>query len=788
MRRTLSLAAVCLLGWAKISTVGGAAVPPPTPSNPPAPTGSPAAAKVPAKPNIIFVLTDDLGYGDLGTFFQNQRKVGANPAAHPSHVTPNLDAMAAGGLRLTDHYCPAPVCAPSRASLLLGVHQGHANVRDNQFDKALEDNHTLGTVLRQAGYATAAVGKWGLQGKAGGGADTSDEEEKPAAAAEKADATTDKADGPAAKPDGPAAAKAGQGNKNAKQAAKAAKQAKNKPGDPSPDWPAHPLNRGFDSYYGYMRHSDGHEHYPKEGVYRQAKQVWDGRTEVSDGLDKCYTTDLFAARAKKWVVDQHAAKPQQPFFMYLAFDTPHAVCELPTQAFPAGRGLKGGLQWLGTPGHMINTASGTVDGWYHPDYANATWDDDNNPATPEVPWPDVYKRYATSVRRIDDAVGDLLHLLKDLKIDDDTLVVFASDNGPSIESYLKEPYRPTFFGSFGPFDGIKRDCWEGGMRVPTIARWPAAVPAGRTSGLPSSFADWMPTFAAAAGVAPPARSDGVSLLPTLTGKGAQATPRVYVEYFVGGKTPNFGAFEPTHRDRVRKQMQAIRLGDLIGVRYDIAKASDDFEIYNAVTDPKEAHDLGKQPAYAAVQKQMKETVLQVRRPGGAATRPYDGELVPAIAAAPVGGKPVTTEPGLAWSTFTGPFPWAPQFDGLAATASGVTVKPSLAELPKDKDLGCLFTGFLDVPADGSYTLSLTASAGAVLRLHEATVVDADFKHAPGAEVSGTILLKAGRHPIRISYAGGSKSDPTIKLAWSGPGVEKQDVPATALSHAVTGKP
>jgi arylsulfatase A-like enzyme len=670
-----------------------------------------ATAATPSRPNIIFILTDDLGYGDLGAFFQNQRQAAKHPD-EPAHFTPRLDAMAADGIRLTHHYCPAPVCAPSRASLLLGVHQGHANVRDNQFDKALEDNHTLATVLKQAGYTTAAIGKWGLQGK------------------------------PTTQP---------------------------------PDWPAHPLKRGFDEYFGYIRHADGHEHYPKEGVHRGAKEVWDNRIEISASLDKCYTADLFTARAKKWIVDHETAKAAQPFFLYLAFDTPHATCELPTQAYPAGSGLKGGLQWLGKPGQMINTASGKVDSWYHPDYANATWDDDHDAATPEKPWPDVYKRYATSVRRIDDAVGDLLQLLKDLKIDDNTLVVFTSDNGPSIESYLKEPYAPTFFGSYGPFDGIKRDCWEGGLRVPTIVRWPASVPAGRTSALPSSFADWMPTFAAVAGIAAPARCDGVSLLPTLTGSGTQATPRVYVEYFVGGSTPRFAQFEPAHRNRLRRQMQALRIGDYIGVRYNIASHADDFEIYNAVTDPKEAHDLGHLADFAKLQQQFKDTVLQVRRPGGDVTRPYDGELVPAVTVA-------DAKPGLAWKSFAGPFPWVPQFDAAEPAAQGVSAQADLSGQPLFKALGSLYTGFIDIPVDGKYTFSLTADSGTLLRLHEATVIDADFGHKLGDQASASILLKAGKHPIRLYYARRSSTAPSLRLEWTGPQITKQVVPATAFSH------
>ena len=340
----------------------------------------------PQKPNIIFILTDDLGYGDLGVLFQNQL---GETKGQPREFTPYLDQMAAEGALMPQQYTSAPVCAPSRASLLLGQSQGHANVRDNQFDKALANNYTLGSVMRKAGYTTAAIGKWGLQGK----------------------------------------------------------------DDKKPNWSAHPLNRGFDYYLGYMRHVDGHEHYPKEGVYRGAKEVYENRTEISQGLDKCYTTDLWTAAAKRWIIDYKKEKnSDSPFFMYLAYDTPHAVLELPTQAYPEGGGLHGGIQWTGRPGNMINTASGKVDSWMHPDYANATYDDDGKKATPQIPWPDVYKRYATDTRRIDHAVGDILQLLKDLDIDDNTMVVFTSDNGPSIESYIDgEPIVPTFFKSFRSF-------------------------------------------------------------------------------------------------------------------------------------------------------------------------------------------------------------------------------------------------------------------------------------------------------------------------------------------------
>ena len=179
------------------------------------------------KPNIIFILTDDLGYGDIGVFFQNQRR-NSKDHSKPYELTPYIDQMAINGAMLTQQYCNAPVCAPSRASLLTGVNQGNAHVRDNQFDKALEDNHNIATVLKQAGYATIAVGKWGLQGEK----------------------------------------------------------------EEAPYWPAHPLKRGFDHFFGYMRHRDGHEHYPFEGIYRGSKEVWKDYENVVSGMGKCYTTDL----------------------------------------------------------------------------------------------------------------------------------------------------------------------------------------------------------------------------------------------------------------------------------------------------------------------------------------------------------------------------------------------------------------------------------------------------------------------------------------------------------------
>jgi len=667
------------------------------------------------QPNIIFILTDDLGYGDLGVLFQNQRKK-TNDRSEPFTSTPNIDRLAAMGAQLPQHYCAAPVCAPARASLLLGRHQGHSNVRDNQFDKALENNHTLATVLRKAGYATTTFGKWVLLGLKGNG----------------------------------------------------------------PDWPAHPLNRGFDYYMGMIRHADGHEHYPKEGVYRGAKQVWENRTNIADKLDKCYTTDLWTAATKKWIVDfKKENAGTKPFFIYLAYETPHAVLELPTQAYPAGGGIKGGMQWLGEPGHMINTASGKVDSYIHPDYANATYDNDKNPSTPEVAWPDVYKRYATSVRRIDDGVGDIMQLLKDLKIDNNTLVIFSSDNGPSIESYLPENYEPTFFNSFGPFDGIKRDLWEGGVRVPTIAAWPGHIPANRIIQTPSGVHDWLPTLADAAGVPAPANTDGVSLLPSLTGVGKQRNSTIYIEYAQNLSTPNFEEFDQQHRKRKRNQMQLIRFGDTLGVRYDIKSGKDNFEIYNVVKDPQEVKNLAINAGMEVVQNKMKARVLQVRVPDTSAPRPYDKDVVPAV-------ENRKTEAGIRWKAYYGNFPWLPDVTALTIAATGIAKQPD-GSITKRADNGVLFfEGYLKIPADGIYTFNISADAGALLRIHDATVIDADYGYVAASEKAGTIMLQAGLHPFRLYHTLKTGSKPLLDLTWEGPRISKQQIPANIFLHDVTG--
>lgn len=650
------------------------------------------------RPNILFIFTDDLGYGDIGVFYQNSRGAMGDRSI-PHFGTPSIDTLARDGVMLTQHYCAAPVCAPSRASLLTGVTQGHATVRDNQFDKALADTHTLGSVLQAAGYATAAFGKWGLQGGVG--------DKNPAA-------------------DRPMAERIAE----------------------QQTWDGFPTHRGFDYFYGYARHRDGHFHYPKE----DGREIWEGDSEVSAGLDMAYTTDLFAARAKQWIIEHQQKNPDQPFMAYLAHDTPHAVLHNPSTAYPEGGGLKGGLQWLGKPGRMINTAEGTYDGWMHPDFRDRTWDHDSNPATAEQPWPDVQKRYANLVRRIDDTVGDLLQTLDDLGIADNTLVIFTSDNGPSKESYLPDEYAPTFFRGFGPFDGIKRDTLEGGVREPTLARWPAKIPGGRVDATPSGHWDWMATFADVAGVAIPAASDGVSLVGSMSGAAARAASTIYTEYWNGGPTPKYEAFLPEHRGRPRKQMQAVHVDGYKGLRYNVQSADDDFEIYNLNNDPQESHNLAERPEFADLQARMKARVLQVRRPNASAPRPYDEAFVPGATEV----DPQTT--GWRRSVFTGTWPWLPKFGSMRADSVEVVATLAKPNQKRSNGLGLAFEAYVKIPRDGDYKFKVSDSVNSMVFVHESRVL------GETGLASDMVRLAAGWHPVRVYHRGGKVNGGAVEFS------------------------
>ena len=505
-----------------------------------------AAAQSP--PNIVLIVADDLGWGDLGVNFQNDRPT------EKRLRTPHLDRMAAGGVNLQRHYCAAPVCAPSRASLLTGRHQGHAVIRDNQFDAALPDVPTLASMLKQAGYHTALIGKYGLQG------------------------------GDFARNDSTG-------------------------GDPD-SWTAYPTKRGFDDFFGYVRHRDGHQHYPAHRwergdteAHREAKQLWHNDREISSDATGCYTTDLFTAYAKRVIEEQ--SRKESPFFILLTYDTPHAALQYPPCEYPTG-----GVRWLGESGRLIN-ATGPIDSYQHPDHVGQDHSD-------------VESRFATSVRRVDTAVGDLQDHLQMLGIADNTLVVFTSDNGPHRESYLADAkYQPTSFESYGPFDGIKRDCYEGGIRVPTIASFPGRLEP-QTDQQPSLQTDWMATLADVAGVDPPANIDGVSLWGRWTGQGDAPESVVYIEYKNGSPTPDYDAFAADRRGKRRGQMQVVMIDGYKGVRYRIQSADDPFEIYDVDRDPGERTNLaGRDDEMVALQERMRAFAAVQHQPSENAPRPYD---------------------------------------------------------------------------------------------------------------------------------------------------------------------
>ena len=645
---------------------------------------SDTVAAEPAKsdrPNVLLIFCDDLGWGDLGCFYQND-------SAHERRfATPQLDRMAAEGMQLRAHYCAAPVCAPSRSTLLTGVHQGHATVRDNQFDKALPDVPTLGTVMQAAGYRTAIVGKYGLQGE---------------------------------------------GN------------------DPA-SWPAYPTRRGFDQFYGYVRHVDGHVHYPahhwplgNSQSHRSPKQVWDGDREVSDQLQNCYTTDLFTAKTKQILIDHANGGDEKPFFVYLAYDTPHAALQIPSTAYPEGSGVDGGIQWLGEAGKMINTAVGPIDSYRHPD-------------TTGRGWTDVQERFATMVRRIDNSVGDLLQTLRDLQLDKNTLVVFTSDNGPHHEAYLAGAnYAPTSFESYGIFDGTKRDCLEGGIRMPTLAWWPESISAGEINHDPSQSQDWLTTFADVAGIEPPARADGVSLLPTLTGEGKRANGTIYIEYFQNGRTPSYEDFAEQHRHAKRGQMQVVHVDGYKGLRYNVQNHDTPFEIYDLEDDLSETNDLASRGGrFEALQQKMKDRVLRLRRPNPSAPRPYDDALIPAL------DSDATSKP-LQITFRPGQFTYVPRVGDDSATEETPTPRAigSLAEMDGLPAGVVHMTGMIEVPRSGRWQASLRGGP-AVMRVHDAAVIDSTLRKVADATTS-EVNLEQGRHPVTLTMLVG-ESTPEFSL-------------------------
>ncbi|MEP4079060.1 sulfatase-like hydrolase/transferase [Haloferula sp.] len=664
-------------------------------------------------PNIIFFLTDDLGYGDLGSFWQD-----SGSTSSKKFDTPGLDTMAAEGAKLTHHYIGAPVCASARASFFQGRHQGHSDVRNSQFDKVLADNHTIASVLKSAGYRTIHVGKNGLAGGENG-----------------TDVT-------------------GTGSQNLG---------------------GHPLDRGFDEFFGYLFHGDGHEHYPRNGTTEKTAHIYNGYQQVTNASVDLYTTDAWTAYAKDAIIREVQDGDSQPFFLYIAYDSPHFKMQRPAVAYPAletdGNPLTGGVQWTtATDGssnvRYASTADGTgsVDGYTHPDIPGG--------------WSNSEKQHVGMIRRIDNSVADILQLLKELDIDEDTICVFTSDNGPH-----NEGNNPRTFESFADMEGIKRDMLEAGIRVPTIVHWPTHLPSatGNENNIaeiayPSGIWDWMPTFLDLAGVEAPAFTDGVSLAPTLTGSGTQRDKGyLYFEFERSqDNTPNWATYFPNHANEARGQMQVIRIGDHSGIRRNISSSTDLFEIYDVVNDPGQGEDLAG--SRSDLQAQMQYLGLAARRKGAGVTRPYDSAQIPPVTV------PATTA-GLEYESFVGPWNWLPEFRDMVAGASGFVADLDLSIRPQDDNFGIAYTGYVSVPTAGAWTFHLSSDTGAGLWVHDGHVIDDDFNH-PGAShtvTSDTVYLEAGLHPIRIYYhhTTGARS---LGLEWEGPSQPRETVPASSFQY------
>lgn len=416
-----------------------------------------AVTSASGRPNIILILADDLGYGDLGCYGQ------------PRIKTPNLDRMAAEGMRFTQFYAGSTVCAPSRCALMTGLHTGHARIRGNAKVPLRTEDRTVAELLKAAGYRTGLIGKWGLGNEGTTGV---------------------------------------------------------------------PQSKGFDEFLGYLDQTHAHDYYPTY-LWR-----YDDRTGYNDrmsfpeneaGLKQSYSHDLFTKAALNFIrINQpEPANHQRPFFLFLSYTIPHANNE-------EGRRSGNGMQ-------VPSDAP----------YSNESW-------------PQTERNKAAMITRMDKDVGQILDRLAALKIDSNTVVFFSSDNGPHREGGVD----PKFFQSSGPLRGIKRDLYEGGIRVPLLARWPGTIQSGRVSDLPAAFWDFLPTLAELGGARTPRGLDGISFLPTLLG-----LPQTNRHDFL---------YWEFHE---RGFQQAARMDNWKGLRL---KPDAPLELYHLTADPGETNNVAEQ--------------------------------------------------------------------------------------------------------------------------------------------------------------------------------------------------
>jgi len=426
----------------------------------------------PSKPNIIYILADDLGYGDVGAYGQKKFE------------TPNIDRLAKEGMIFTDHYAGTTVCAPSRCALMTGMHTGHALIRGNKAWKPegqwpmADSAYTIGEMLKEAGYVTGAFGKWGL-----GYITTS-------------------------------------GNPN---------------------------DQGFDKFYGYNCQRLAHNYYPDHLWNNEEKIVLKGnldRGTADYGPIKIHEEALKFLRENK----------DRPFFLYYPSVIPHAELVAPENYMARFRGK-----------FQPETQYEGVD------------DGDDYRLGPYGSQEECHAAFAAMVSLLDDQVGEILDLVTELGIEENTLIIFTSDNGPHIEGGAD----PDYFDSNGPYTGYKRDLYEGGIRVPMLAKWENHISAGSRTDHPSAFWDVMPTLADLLEIKMDKKIDGVSFLPTLLDdENQQVHEYLYWEFHEKGGR------------------QALRKGDWKVVRYDLENdPTSTPQLFNLKTDPSESDNLAaEQPA------------------------------------------------------------------------------------------------------------------------------------------------------------------------------------------------
>jgi arylsulfatase A len=426
-----------------------------------------AAAPQPApaqRPNIILIQADDLGYGDLSAYGQAQFQ------------TPSLDRLAKNGTRFTQYYSGSTVCAPSRAALMTGRHTGHTFIRGNGEFPLPESETTIAMSLRDAGYRTAVIGKWGL-GRPG---------------------TT-----------------------------------------------GQPDKKGFDYSFGFLDHRHAHRQFT-DHLYRNGERV-------AVDLERDYANDLFTKEARAFIEKDEP----KPFFLYLNYTVPHAELRVPEDSLAPLRDKFPEKPFVNAPADARTTIQ--------PDGRSAGY---RSQPTPKA-------AFAAMIVRMDRDIGSLVDTLRARGIDRRTLILFISDNGPHQEGGAD----PVFFKSSGGLRGIKRDLYEGGIRVPMIASWPGTIPAGRVSAHPWAHWDLLPTLAEVAGAKAPADLDGLSMARALRGQAQPAHEFLYWEFHERG-------FQ-----------QAVRMGRWKAVR--LAKDAP-LELYDLDADPREQTNVaGAQPEVIA---------------------------------------------------------------------------------------------------------------------------------------------------------------------------------------------